>query len=108
MKVREELETPVADGALLLRILEGIGFRPWFRYQKYREEFTIDDVIIAIDETPVGTFVELEGGDAGIIATAKALGREPADFVVESYRALFLRHHERQGSSAPHMLFEED
>ena len=108
MKLREELETPVGDGVLLLHILDAIGFRPWFRYQKYREEFTIDDVIIAIDETPVGTFVELEGGDAGITAAAEALGRGPADYVVDSYRALFMRHREREGSTAVHMLFEED
>jgi adenylate cyclase class IV len=29
MKLREELETPVGDGALLLRILEAVGFRVW-------------------------------------------------------------------------------
>src|SRR6185295_9055090 len=54
MKIREELETIAADGTLLLRILEELGFHVWFRYQKYREEFALDDVIIAIDETPVG------------------------------------------------------
>jgi adenylate cyclase class 2 len=108
MKLREELETPVGDGVLLLRILEAIGFRVWFRYQKYREEFTVEDVIIAIDETPVGTFVELEGGDAGITNAAKALGREPHEYVIDSYRALFLQRREQDGSTAAHMLFEED
>src|SRR6185295_1315656 len=66
MKLREELETLVADGPVLLRILEELGFRTWFRYEKYREEFAADDVIIALDETPAGTFVEIEGGDRGI------------------------------------------
>ncbi len=33
-KVREELETTVGDGALLLRLFERLGFRVWFRYQK--------------------------------------------------------------------------
>jgi adenylate cyclase class 2 len=108
MKLREELETPVGDGALLLRIFDALGFRVWFRYQKYREEFTIDDVIIAIDETPVGTFVEIEGGDRGITLTAEALGRGPSDYVVDSYRALFVQHCEREGLDAADMLFEED
>ena len=31
-KVREELETTVGDGALLLRLFERLGFRVWFRY----------------------------------------------------------------------------
>src|SRR5262245_35433066 len=65
-KLREELETVVADGPLLIRIFEELGFHVWFRYEKYREEFVLDDVVVAVDETPVGTFVEIEGGDRGI------------------------------------------
>src|SRR4029077_7841959 len=57
MKLREELETIVGDGTLMLRVLEELGFRVWFRYQKYREEFAREDVTVAIDETPAGTFV---------------------------------------------------
>src|SRR5438093_9458417 len=41
MKLREELETVVGDATLMLRILEELGFRVWFRYQKYREEFAL-------------------------------------------------------------------
>src|SRR5947209_254130 len=74
MKVREELETVIGDGLLLLRILEELGFRVWFRYQKYREEFALDDAIVAVDETPLGTFVEIEGGERGIATIASVLG----------------------------------
>ena len=42
MKLREELETAVGDGTLMLRLLEELGFRVWFRYQKYREEFALE------------------------------------------------------------------
>ena len=66
MKLREEMETVVGDGLLLLHVLEELGFRVWFRYEKYREEFAHEDVTIAIDETPVGTFVEIEGSERGI------------------------------------------
>jgi hypothetical protein len=47
-------------------------------------------VVIAVDETPVGTFVELEGGEAGIAAVAERLGRSQRDYVLDSYRTLFL------------------
>ena len=77
MKIREELETLVGDGEILLSVLEELGFHVWFRYEKYREEFAHDDVIVAIDETPVGVFVEIEGSEAGIDAMAAALGRTP-------------------------------
>src|SRR5690349_11318826 len=42
VKLREELETVVGDGDLIVRMLEQLGFHIWFRYQKYREEFAID------------------------------------------------------------------
>ena len=91
MRLRDELETIVADGPLLLRILEELGFHVWFRYQKYREEFVLDDVIVAVDETPVGTFVEIEGGDRGITEMAVSLGCGPGDYLLDSYRRLYGR-----------------
>jgi len=104
MKLRQELETVVGDGLLVVRVLEELGFRVWFRYQKYREEFSLGDVIIAVDETPVGTFVEIEGTERGISTTADALGRRPSDYVLESYRTLFVRHCQEQGLPLTDML----
>jgi adenylate cyclase class 2 len=107
MKLREELETIVGDGLLLLRVLEELGFRVWFRYQKYREEFAHEDVIVALDETPVGTFVEIEGSEEGIHQMATALARKPDDYVLDSYRGLFVKHCQRHGLPVTDMLFEE-
>ena len=107
LKLREEIETGVDDGECLVTIFLRSGFRIWFRYQKYREEFALDDVIIAVDETPVGTFVEIEGSDRGIVAAVEALGRGPADYIVDSYRALFVRHCNEQGIPVGDMVFAE-
>src|SRR5690349_19663127 len=90
MKLREELETVIGDGETLLHIFERLGFHVWFRYEKYREEFALDDVIVAIDETPVGVFVEIEGGDASIEDLAHALGRGRADYMLDSYRRIYV------------------
>jgi adenylate cyclase class 2 len=108
MNVREEIETVVGDGPVLLRLLEELGFHVWFRYQKYRAEFALDDVIIAIDETPVGTFVEIEGGDRGIAEMAEALGRGTADYLLDSYRGLFLMHCTERGVPVTDMLFDDE
>lgn len=105
LKVREEHETPVADGAALLAILEELGWRIRFRYAKYREEFTASDVVIAVDETPIGVFVEIEGAEAAIHQTARALGRTRADYVTASYRALYLDYCRERGVSPTDMLF---
>ena len=107
MKLREEMETVVADGLLLLRVLEELGFRVWFRYEKYREEFAHENVTIAIDETPVGTFVEIEGSEAGIDHMAAALARQPGDYVTDSYRGLYVKDCESRGVPPTNMLFEE-
>jgi adenylate cyclase, class 2 len=107
MKLREEMETIVGDGLLLLRVLEELGFRVWFRYQKYREEFAHEDVTIALDETPVGTFVEIEGSERGIHEMAASLARRPDDYLMDSYRGIFVKHCETHGLPITDMLFEE-
>jgi adenylate cyclase class 2 len=105
MKIREEHETVVGDGEVVLRVLDELGLKVWFRYEKYREEFAHEDVIVAIDETPVGVFVEIEGSEAGIASMAQALGRSQEDYLVDSYRALFLRHLQASGLPATDMVF---
>ena len=107
-KLREELETSVSDGPLLLTVLKAIGFRVWFRCQKYREEFAFHEVIVAIDETPFATFVEIEGDDGGIALMAEALGRSPGDYVLESYRGLYSEHCRQRGLPVTDMLFEDN
>ena len=106
MKLREELETVVGDGQVVLHILEELGLHVWFRYEKYREEFAHEDVTFAVDETPVGVFVEIEGSEHGIVATADALGRTQADYVLDSYRGLFLKHREQFGLRGTDMVFD--
>ena len=106
-KVREELETLVDDGKTLLKILERLGFRVWFSYQKYREEFRQGSLVIAVDESPIGTFIELEGNEEDILAMTTNLGRCQTDFLLDSYLALFRQHCAETGSSAVNMLFDE-
>lgn len=107
IKVREEQETLVGDGEVLLRIFQEVGLHVWFRYEKYREEFSHEDVIVAIDETPVGVFVEIEGSDQGIESMAAALGRSPEDYILDSYRSLFLHHKDALGLTSSDMVFDE-
>ncbi len=105
MKVREEYETVVADGEELLIILGALGLRVWFRYEKYREEYSAEDIVIAIDETPIGVFVEIEGSEDHIQRAAEALGKASSDFVTASYRSLYLEHCRAQGVTPADMLF---
>ena len=105
MKLREELETPVGDGPTILRVLERIGFASVFRYEKYREEFKHGDVMVAIDETPIGTFVELEGSAQGIEALTVQLGRTASDYVTETYYELFIQTGTADAIASSDMVF---
>lgn len=108
MKVREEVETVVGDGDVLRRVFEELGLRIWFKYEKYREEFSHQDVIVAVDETPVGVFVEIEGTEQGITEMTTALGRTADDYIRQSYYALFLQHREQFGSHRADMVFDTE
>lgn len=90
VKIREEIETGADSAETLLAILERVAFHPAFRYEKYREEFAVPGAVVAIDETPLGTFIEIEGEEPAIAACAAALGFSPADYVTASYYALFV------------------
>ena len=90
MKSRPELETTVGDADVLQAMLLGLGLRPAFRYQKYREAWEWEGQEIVVDETPIGDFLEIEGDREGIARAATLLGFSPRDYVADSYVGLFL------------------
>ena len=102
VKSRQEIEVTAGDADALQAILRAIGFRPVFRYQKYRETYRLGDVEIVVDETPIGTFLEIEGPLPGIHKAAAAPERGPQDYITNSYAGLFLA----AGGSGD-MLFDE-
>jgi CYTH domain len=119
-KIREEQEVRVADAEALVRIVEGMGLRPCFRYEKYRSAFRLPrlaGLTIDFDETPIGEFLELEGERGAIDRGAALLGFAPDDYIVKSYGALFVEQRQSPAatpgysdeplpaSGAPDMLF---
>jgi adenylate cyclase, class 2 len=89
VKSRPEIELEVADAEAFDAILSALGYRKVFRYQKYREAYRWRDAEIVVDETPIGTFLEIEGPVETIHEAARALGRGPADYIGDSYASLF-------------------
>lgn len=111
-KMREEVEVGVADPERLRLILEALGLRGWFRYEKYRSSFRLPATCrwaaglhIELDETPIGTFLELEGPTQAIDRAAKLLGYGPRDYITQSYLALYLGESRKQGTPAMEMVF---
>ncbi|UCF67243.1 MAG: class IV adenylate cyclase [Acidobacteriota bacterium] len=97
-KVRLEHETRIGDPAVIDSILTALGYRTTYRYQKFRQRYRMDDVIVELDETPIGVFIELEGPPAAIDAAASRLGFGSADYITKTYRTL---HVETAGSDPP-------
>ena len=88
-KEREELEFNMKDSALVFRMLESFGLEPVFRYQKFRSLFDLHNIKITYDETPMGLFLELEGGGSVIDETAIRLGFTGSDFINQDYYRLW-------------------
>ena len=106
-KQREELETTVGSAAVLDAILDRLGYKPVFRYEKYRHIYSREGEagVITVDETPIGPFLELEGESAWIDATAAALGFGPGDYITASYATLYLEHCRATGIEPAHFVF---
>ena len=103
-KVKIEHETAVADSEALRSILLGLGFEAVYRYQKYRATYRLEAVEAAVDETPLGTFVELEGAPDDVDRAAAALGAGPSEFIRETYRELQEKDAAARGVVAGDML----
>jgi adenylate cyclase class 2 len=111
-KVREEIELEVADASPLAKIFEGLGMRGWFQYEKYRTTFHLPPaqswakgLLIELDETPIGTFVELEGPSTAIDRAAQELGHSRRDYILKSYLALYVEECRRFGQEPRDMVF---
>jgi adenylate cyclase class 2 len=87
------------------RILRSIGLRRSFRYEKYRTGFGLPGLHLDLDETPVGTFLELEGAPRVIDRAARALGFSPRDYIRGTYWDLYAADCRRRRQIPRNMLF---
>jgi adenylate cyclase class 2 len=111
-KIREEIEAQVSDSGNLIKIFEGLGMRGWFRYEKYRTTYQLPaakswarGLLIELDETPIGTFVELEGPPHAIDRAATELGYTKSNYILTNYLSLYVEDCRRKGVQPENMLF---
>jgi adenylate cyclase class 2 len=113
-KVREELELEITDAAALSKIFQGLGMSGWFRYEKYRTTLRLPasqnwarGLLIELDETPIGAFVELEGPAEAIDRAAGQLGFSKRDYILKNYLVLYIEDCRKKGEEPRHMVFPE-
>ncbi|MGH9745501.1 MAG: class IV adenylate cyclase [Candidatus Acidiferrales bacterium] len=88
------------------RILRSLGLHPGFRYEKYRTTFRLPQLALELDETPAGTFLELEGLPRAIDRAARALGYSPRDYYRGTYWDVYAADCRRRGRTPRNMLFD--
>ncbi len=110
-KTRIETETTLADGDALAAIFGQLGYTPAFVYEKFRTEWVYTGGVagahLVIDETPIGTWAELEGPTDWIDRMLVALRVDTRTRITDSYGKLFLTWKERTGSPATDLTFEQ-
>jgi adenylate cyclase, class 2 len=104
-KQRVETETTIGNGATLAAIFGALGYTPAFTYEKYRTEWADGTGHCVIDETPLGTFAELEGPETWIDRTAAALAVSPSDLMKLSYGRIFEVWKQETGSPVNDLTF---
>jgi adenylate cyclase class 2 len=102
LKVREEIETAVDEPERLIELFERLGYQRSFRYQKYRTGYSVDlgvrKLKVELDETPMGSFIEIEGDEVSVLKALEAAGFTQTDIIRESYPELRRRVAEREAS----------
>jgi len=110
-KTRIETETRVEECSALATIFAELGYSPVFTYEKFRTEwrFPLGSAAahLVIDETPIGTWAELEGPVEWIDETLARLQIDRDRCTTESYGKLFLNWKTRSGSPAENLVFDE-
>jgi adenylate cyclase class 2 len=102
-KIRRELQTRVKDAEQMRALLESLGYRVRARYQKVREEWRLGGVVISLDHTPIGDFVEFEGEGGEKVATRCGFAPEEAER--RSYLQLYADHLKEHPEAPEDMVF---
>src|SRR6058998_84642 len=100
------MEVSVSSGEMMSAIISKLGMRPLFRYQKYRAVYSYQELLVSMDETPIGIFLELEGPKSLIDEMAGQLGYKASDYIVKTYLALYQEYLKGRGLPLKDMLFE--
>jgi adenylate cyclase class 2 len=106
-KSRKELEIGVSDEASARRLLEAMGYRPYFSFDKKRESWRLGAWLVELDEVPhLGRFVEVEAaGSREVKQALAALRLDGLEVVTRGYASLLRRHLRQAGVTTRRVRF---
>jgi adenylate cyclase class 2 len=108
IKSREEVQTGVESFELAIQLFDVLGYRPVFRYQKFREVWRVKEVEVVIDRTPIGEYFEIEGPMDLIRAIAGELGMNMDHAIRQTYADLYRQARRTRGELPENMTFPPD
>lgn len=104
---RKEIEVEVSDFDATNRLLEALGYQVIMMYEKFRANYLMDKLVLSVDETPLGLFIELEGeSPAQVRRAADALGLDWDARINLSYSALLSIFNQSTGHTFRDLNFE--
>ncbi len=108
IKIREEIESGVADADALAEILNRIGLAIAVQYEKHRETWRLGDTEVVLDELPrLGWFAEIEGQSPEDVESARAaIGFAAGTLEPHSYVALAVQAGVRGADGVVRLCFE--
>ena len=105
IKSREEVQTGVESFELAIELLDALGFKPVFRYQKFREVWRVKEVEVVLDRTPIGEYFEIEGPVDVIRTVATELGMSMDQAIRQTYADLYRQHRRTRADLPENMVF---
>ena len=105
IKSREEVQTGVESFELAIQLLDSLGFKPVFRYQKFREVWRVRDVEVVLDRTPIGDYFEIEGPVETIRQVSGEVGMNMDQAIRQTYADLYRQHRRTRGDLPENMVF---
>ena len=105
VKKREEVQTGVESFELAISLFDSLGFKPAFRYQKFREVWRVRDVEVVLDRTPIGDYFEIEGALDLIRTVAEELGMNMDSAIRQSYADLYRQARRTRADLPENMVF---
>ncbi len=108
IKSREEVQTGVESFELAIQLLDALGFKPVFRYQKFREVWRIKDVEIVLDRTPIGEYFDIEGPIHLIRSISSELGMNMDQAIRQTYADLYRQARRTRNDLPENMVFSPE
>jgi len=105
IKSRDEVQTGVESFELAIQLLDALGYKPTFRYQKFREVWRLKETEIVLDRTPIGDYFEIEGSIDTIRAVATDLGMSMDQALRQSYVDLYRQARRTRADLPENMVF---